>query len=261
MVKVNLFSKTFPIYQWLNTTSIANDVEKHLTVLDVLEVALFGLQVCLLNTSTYYLLKSFPLKLILICLNKILNFVVGLSASGKSTISMGVEDELVSRGIACYCLDGDNLRAGLCKGLGFSLEDRKENIRRAIEAAKLQADGGTIVLCSLVSPMEEDRQNARQIATNANLPFFEVHVNTSIEDCIKRDPKKLYKKALAGEIKNFTGVGQSYEVPENPELSLSTVDPILGTPRAVEACVGEVIKLLKDEVSFHFFFNLRSKNI
>jgi len=171
----------------------------------------------------------------------------GLSASGKSTISMGVEDELVSRGIACYCLDGDNLRAGLCKGLGFSLEDRKENIRRAIEAAKLQADGGTIVLCSLVSPMEEDRQNARQIATNANLPFFEVHVNTSIEDCIKRDPKKLYKKALAGEIKNFTGVGQSYEVPENPELSLSTVDPILGTPRAVEACVGEVIKLLKDE--------------
>ena len=167
---------------------------------------------------------------------------------------MGVEDELVSRGIACYCLDGDNLRAGLCKGLGFSLEDRKENIRRAIEAAKLQADGGTIVLCSLVSPMEEDRQNARQIATNANLPFFEVHVNTSIEDCIKRDPKKLYKKALAGEIKNFTGVGQSYEVPENPELSLSTVDPILGTPRAVEACVGEVIKLLKDEVSFHFFF-------
>ena len=187
-------------------------------------------------------------------MNKILNFVVGLSASGKSTISMGVEDELVSRGIACYCLDGDNLRAGLCKGLGFSLEDRKENIRRAIEAAKLQADGGTIVLCSLVSPMEEDRQNARQIATNANLPFFEVHVNTSIEDCIKRDPKKLYKKALAGEIKNFTGVGQSYEVPENPELSLSTVDPILGTPRAVEACVGEVIKLLKDEVSFHFFF-------
>ena len=125
----------------------------------------------------------------------------GLSGAGKSTIAMGVEKQLVARGFLCYCLDGDNVRAGLNRGLGFSLQDRKENIRRTAESAVLMADAGNIVLCSLVSPTTEDRKNARSIAQSNGLDFFEVFVNTPLEECERRDTKGLYAKCRAGEIK------------------------------------------------------------
>ena len=166
----------------------------------------------------------------------------GLSGAGKSTISMGVEEELVSRGISCYCLDGDNLRAGLCKDLTFSLEDRNENIRRAIEAAILLADSGQVVLCSLISPNREERRNARGLAKNAKLPFFEVYIDTPLEVCEERDTKGLYRKARNNEIKDFTGIHQEYEKPNKPELTLETVN------RQVEACVNDVVQLLQSGV-------------
>lgn len=163
----------------------------------------------------------------------------GLSGAGKSTVAMGLEEILVSRGILCYCLDGDNMRAGLCKGLGFSPEDRRENIRRTVEVSKLLADSGQVVLCSLVSPFREDRQTARSIARHAKLPFLEVFVNTPLEECEKRDTKGLYKRARAGEIKGFTGIDQAYEKPEDPELSLYTVG------RSVDETVQDVVNLLE----------------
>jgi 3'-phosphoadenosine 5'-phosphosulfate synthase len=168
-------------------------------------------------------------------------------------------------GMFCYCLDGDNMRAGLCKGLGFPPEDRKENIRRTIEVAKLIADSGQIVLCSLVSPYREDRKNARDLANQANLPFLEVFVNTPLEECERRDTKGLYKKARAGEIRGshymllvlpslqlhwyftgFTGIDQVYEEPEHPDLSLRTVG------RSIEDSVGDVINMLIESVSIFY---------
>lgn len=134
------------------------------------------------------------------------------------------------------------MRASVCKGLGFPPEDRRENIRRTAETAKLLADSGQIVVCSLVSPSREDRANARSIAVESGLQFFEVFVNTPIEECEKRDTKGLYKRARAGEIKGFTGIDQAYEDPISPELSLTTID------RSIEETVGEVILLLKQNV-------------
>ena len=165
----------------------------------------------------------------------------GLSGAGKSTIAMGVENQLVSRGIQCYCLDGDNMRAGLNKGLGFQREDRQENIRRTAEVAKIVADSGQIVLCSLISPNEADRSMARMVMKTAKLPFFEVYVNTPVEECERRDTKGLYEKqrntpfGLIGVDKN-----QPYEAPVKPELDLNTVG------RSVEETVNTVIKLLRD---------------
>lgn len=165
----------------------------------------------------------------------------GLSGAGKSTIAMGVENQLVSRGIQCYCLDGDNMRAGLNKGLGFQREDRQENIRRTAEVAKIVADSGQIVLCSLISPNEADRSMARMVMKAAKLPFFEVYVNTPVEECERRDTKGLYEKqrntpfGLIGVDKN-----QPYEAPVKPELDLNTVG------RSVEETVNTVIKLLRD---------------
>ena len=127
----------------------------------------------------------------------------GLSGAGKSTIAMGVEKQLMNGGFLSYCLDGDNVRAGLNRGLGFSLQDRKENIRRTAEIAALMADDGNIVLCSLVSPTIEDREKARSIAENNGLEFFEVFVNTPLEECERRDTKGLYAKCRAGTIKGM----------------------------------------------------------
>ncbi|GJQ82528.1 hypothetical protein Trydic_g14513 [Trypoxylus dichotomus] len=164
----------------------------------------------------------------------------GLSGAGKTSISFGLEAFLVSKGIPAYSLDGDNVRTGLNKNLGFSKGDRQENIRRVAEVARLFADAGQICLCSFVSPFMEDREMARKIHEDAKLPFFEVFVNTPISVCEQRDIKGLYKKARQGLIKGFTGIDQEYEKPESPELVVQTVD------RSVEECVEDVIELLEE---------------
>jgi len=142
----------------------------------------------------------------------------GLSGSGKSTLANALDAVLNKRGLKTYILDGDNVRMGLNKDLGFSPEDRKENIRRISETAKLFADAGTIVLTAFISPYREDRQQAREII--GDLDFSEVFVDTSLEECERRDPKGLYKKARAGEIKGFTGIDAPYEEPENAQVIL-----------------------------------------
>ena len=144
----------------------------------------------------------------------------GLSASGKSTIANALDLELNKRGLRTYILDGDNVRMGLNKDLGFSPESRKENIRRISEVAKLFADSGTIVMTAFISPYREDRKSAREVIGS---DYVEVFVNTPVEECINRDPKGLYKKAIAGEIKGFTGIDAPYEEPLNPEINLENL--------------------------------------
>ncbi len=144
----------------------------------------------------------------------------GLSGSGKSTIAFTLEHALVQRGHLAYVLDGDNIRHGLNKNLGFSAADREENIRRIGEVAKLFADAGLITMTSFISPYRKDRDTVRELHKAGNVPFIEVHVNTPIETCEQRDPKGLYKKARAGQLKNFTGIDDPYEAPNAPELTL-----------------------------------------
>lgn len=144
----------------------------------------------------------------------------GLSGSGKSTVAYTVEHALVERGRLAYVLDGDNIRHGLNKNLGFSPEDRTENIRRIGEVAKLFADTGVLTFTSFISPYRADRDLVRKIHDDGKLPFIEIYVQASIETCEKRDPKGLYKKARAGEIKEFTGISAPYEEPLKPELVL-----------------------------------------
>ncbi len=146
----------------------------------------------------------------------------GLSGSGKSTIAEGVERVLFDKGFHVKVLDGDNTRTGICNNLGFSLEDRAENIRRIAEVAKLFVDTGIICLASFVSPTIEIRNNARKIIGEED--FYEIFVNTPLEECEKRDVKGLYKKARAGEIKGFTGIDSPYEVPLHPDLQINTID-------------------------------------
>ncbi|MEH6469323.1 MAG: adenylyl-sulfate kinase [Porticoccus sp.] len=146
----------------------------------------------------------------------------GLSGSGKSTVAVALESALYERGKLAYRLDGDNIRLGINKNLGFSAEDRTENIRRIGEIAKLFVDSGTISLSSFISPYREDRDKVRQLHDEAGVDFIEVFVDCSLEEAEKRDPKGLYKKARAGEIKNFTGIDDPYEAPENPEIHLHT---------------------------------------
>ena len=145
-------------------------------------------------------------------------WLTGLSGSGKSTIANALEKKLFISGIQSYVLDGDNLRLGLNKDLGFTPEDRAENVRRVAEVAKLFVDAGLVVITALVSPFESDRNQAKSIFEDGE--FFEVFVNTPVEICIARDPKGLYVKANKGEIPNFTGVGQSYEIPSHPDVVL-----------------------------------------
>ena len=144
----------------------------------------------------------------------------GLSGSGKSTIAFTLEHALVQRGHLAYVLDGDNIRHGLNKNLGFSAADREENIRRIGEVAKLFADAGLITMTSFISPYRKDRDLVRQLHAAGKLPFIEIHVNTPISTCEQRDPKGLYKKARAGELKNFTGIDDPYEEPLAPELTI-----------------------------------------
>ncbi len=146
----------------------------------------------------------------------------GLSGSGKSTIAVALERALYQIGKLSYRLDGDNVRLGINKNLGFSEQDRKENIRRIGEVAKLFGDAGVISLSSFISPYKIDRDEVRQLHDQAGLEFIEVFVDCSLEEAEKRDPKGLYKKARAGEIKNFTGIDDPYEVPTNAEIHLHT---------------------------------------
>ncbi|KAJ2905081.1 Adenylyl-sulfate kinase [Zalerion maritima] len=169
----------------------------------------------------------------------------GLSASGKSTIATVLEQHLLHLGLAAYRLDGDNVRFGLNKDLGFSEKDRNENIRRISEVAKLFADSSTIALTSFISPYKADRKVARDLHEGASqgsddsIPFIEVYVDVPIEVAEQRDPKGLYKKARAGDIKEFTGISAPYEAPENPEIRIQT------DRNSVEECVAQIVEWLQ----------------
>ncbi|MBN4061278.1 adenylyl-sulfate kinase, partial [bacterium AH-315-I18] len=147
-------------------------------------------------------------------------WMTGLSASGKSTVAVALEQVLLQRGKHAFRLDGDNVRFGLNKNLGFSAEDRTENIRRIGEVAKLFADAGVITIASFISPYAADRDQARKLHEEAGLNFVEVYVNVPLAVAEERDPKGLYKKARAGEIKGFTGIDDPYEEPKNAEILL-----------------------------------------
>jgi adenylylsulfate kinase len=162
----------------------------------------------------------------------------GLSAAGKSTIAHHLEKELFDRGIRAYVLDGDNVRHGINVNLGFTREDRRENLRRIAEVARLFADAGLVVLSAFISPFREDRDFVREIVGVDN--FFEVYVKCPVEVCEKRDPKGLYKKARAGIIRNYTGVDSPYEEPESPDLIIDTND------LDVESSVQSVLALLEE---------------
>lgn len=158
----------------------------------------------------------------------------GFSGSGKSTIAAGVERALVEFGRAAYLLDGDNVRHGLNGDLGFSAQDRTENVRRIAHVAQLMADAGIVVLVPVISPYRAGRQWARDIHAAADLPFVEVFVDAPIETCMQRDVKGLYAKAAAGEIPQFTGVSDPYEPPESPEVHIRTAGE---TPQTSVAAV------------------------
>lgn len=165
-------------------------------------------------------------------------WLTGLPASGKSTIARELEWKLYKMGKLAYVLDGDNIRHGLNSDLGFSPEDRKENIRRIGEVAKLFADAGIITITSFISPYREDREKARKLLKEGE--FIEVYLKCPLEVLIERDPKGLYKKALAGEIKEFTGISAPYEEPTNPEIILET------DKETVEESTDKIISYLKE---------------
>jgi len=171
----------------------------------------------------------------------------GLSASGKSTIATALEQHLLHLGLSAYRLDGDNVRFGLNKDLGFSEKDRNENIRRIAEVAKLFADSSTIALTSFISPYQSDRQIARELhaaqsgGNDDPIPFIEVFVDIPLEIAEQRDPKGLYKKARAGEIPNFTGISAPYEAPQNAEIHVRT-DQL-----SVEECVVKITEYLQSK--------------
>lgn len=162
----------------------------------------------------------------------------GLSGAGKSTLAHAVEDRLHAMGCHTFVLDGDNVRHGLCSDLGFSAEDRSENIRRVGEAAKLFLEAGVIILTAFISPFRKDREMVRNLTPHGD--FFEIFCDTPLQICEERDIKGLYKRARAGEIQEFTGISSPYESPENPELVVRTGE------LALEECVDDVVKMLCD---------------
>lgn len=163
-------------------------------------------------------------------------WLTGLSGAGKSTLANALEGELYHRGHHSYLLDGDNVRHGLNKDLGFSDMDRVENIRRIGEVAKLFVDAGLIVITAFISPFRTDRMMVRNLIGPGE--FIEIYVKASLETCESRDPKGLYKKARAGQIKNFTGIDSPYEAPEQAELTINSGD------EPVENCVQQLVKFL-----------------
>lgn len=163
-------------------------------------------------------------------------WLTGLSGSGKSTLANALEQQLAAKGRHTMLLDGDNVRFGLNKDLGFSKEDRVENIRRIAEVAKLLNDAGLIVLTSFISPYRRDREAARAIIGDA---FVEVYVSTPLRECERRDVKGLYQKARKGEIAEFTGISSAYEEPEHPEITIDT------SGRSVQECAQELLELVE----------------
>ena len=162
----------------------------------------------------------------------------GLSGAGKSTLAHCVEEALYQIGSRTYVLDGDNIRHGLCGDLGFSIEDRSENIRRISEVAKLMLEAGVITLTAFISPFREEREKARKIFPHGE--FIEIYCKCPIEVCEERDVKGLYKKARAGEIKDFTGISSPYEEPVNPELVVET------SKHSLEDCTKQVLDMLEE---------------
>ncbi len=148
-------------------------------------------------------------------------WLTGYSGAGKSSIASSTQEQLIKKNLRVSILDGDILRQSLCKDLGFSQKDRSENLRRAAEIAKTLSRNGNIVICSFISPLKSQRDRARSILLDH---FFEVHINTSLETCEKRDVKGLYAKARSEEIKEFTGISSKYEPPHNPDLTISTTE-------------------------------------
>ena len=175
--------------------------------------------------------------------NSFVVWFTGLSGSGKSTVANQLEKALFRSGIRTYSLDGDNVRSGLNKGLTFSLEDRKENNRRIAEVAKLFMDAGMVTITAFISPLREDRVEAKNIIGQDN--FIEIFVNTPLEICEERDVKGLYKKARAGEIKNFTGISSPYEAPEDPAIEIRTEE------ESVEESVKRIMKVLKEKLKYN----------
>ncbi len=160
----------------------------------------------------------------------------GLSGSGKSTLAHAVEDRLHKMGVSTFVLDGDNVRHGLCSDLGFSDDDRVENIRRISEVAKLMSEAGVITLTAFISPFKEDRNSARKLMPHGD--FLEIYCDCPLDICEQRDVKGLYKKARSGEIKCFTGIDSPYEAPDRPELVVKTGE------KTLDQCVDEVIRLM-----------------
>lgn len=173
----------------------------------------------------------------------------GLSGSGKSTLAHAVEERLHGMECRTFVFDGDNVRHGLCSDLGFSIEDRSENIRRIAEMVRLFLDAGVIALCAFISPLRADRQIVSSIVGVEN--FLEIHCDCSLEICEQRDVKGLYKKARAGLIKNYTGISSPYEAPEHPDLRLET------GMNTLSDCVGKVMDVLRGKrmlsETFHDF--------
>ena len=173
--------------------------------------------------------------------NSFLLWFTGLSGSGKSTIANVVEQKLHQMGVKTFTLDGDNIRKGINKDLTFSPEDRTENIRRIAEVANLMVNAGLVTLAAFVSPYKKDRASIRSIVKDVN--FVEIYINTSVEECERRDVKGLYKKARAGEIKNMTGISAPYEAPENPEIEINTEEESLDV--AVQRIIDFITPKLK----------------
>ena len=167
-------------------------------------------------------------------------WLTGMSGSGKTTIAKGLEKYLFSNGIMNQILDGDNIRVGLNKNLSFSEIDRTENIRRIAEVSKLFLNAGIVTINCFVSPLNNMRELAKEIIGKED--FIEIYVNTSLEKCKERDVKGLYKKALNGEIKNFTGIGSNYETPKNPDLEINTTD------KSVNESIEELSKFILPKI-------------
>ncbi len=174
--------------------------------------------------------------------NSFVLWFTGLSGSGKSTIANQVEKELYKKGIRTFSLDGDNIRHGLNKDLGFNAEDRQENLRRIAEVAKLFVESGTVVISSFISPLKKDRDMVKDLIGKGN--FIEVFVNTSLEECERRDVKGLYKKARAGEIQDFTGINSPYEHPENPDIEVKTEE------ESFDKTINKIVFLLQHKLKF-----------
>ena len=175
--------------------------------------------------------------------NSFLIWVTGLSGSGKSTIANELQNALHKKGIKTYILDGDNIRNGINHNLSFSPEDRAENNRRIAEISKLFIDAGIVVIAAFISPYQKDRKEVQNIVSPVN--FVEVFVNTSLEECEKRDVKGLYKKARKGEIKNFTGISAPYEAPQNPDVEIKTEE------ETVEESVHKIITHIQNKLIYN----------